>query len=87
MLTEAMSEHGESWADVESCTLTEEQLDMVFDPGYGDYEGRPFTLWTVKRVYFPSGYDGAEDPASVARHPDGQPTDHVGGGSEWREPK
>ena len=78
-LTGALSLNGETWADVEAHTLTDEQLDARFDHGYGGTEGAPFTLWTKKRVYFPGQYDGAEWVASVARHPDGKPTDHVGG--------
>ena len=79
-LTEAMQEHGETWADVEAHTLTEEQLDARFDHGYGGEEGAPFTLWTKNRVYFPGCYDGSEWVASVARNPDGKATEHVGGG-------
>jgi hypothetical protein len=56
----AMREHSESWNDVESCTLTEEELNVPFDIGYGQSEGSPFTLWTKSRVYFPAVYDGAE---------------------------
>lgn len=77
-LTEAMQEHGESWADVASHTLSAD-LDTVFDSGYGHAEGVPFTLWTTRRVYFPVVYDGREWVESVARDPDGVATVHVGG--------
>lgn len=79
MITEALAEQGETWADVEACTLSEAALDAVFDDGYGVPKGQPFTVWTPKRVYFPAQYDGREWVASVARHPDGQPTEHIGG--------
>lgn len=79
-LNEEMANHGESWGDVESHTLTDEQLDRCFDDGYGIEEGDAFTLWTKNRVYFPAVYDGSEWVASVARHPDGKATAHVGGG-------
>ena len=79
-LTEAMNHNGETWQDVEACTLSESQLDVTFDHGYGGENGSPFTLWTKHRVYFPACYDGSEWVASVARNPNGEPTNHVGGG-------
>jgi hypothetical protein len=69
----------ESWKDVVSCTLTEEELDVKFDSGFGGSEGKPFTVWTTKSVYFPVVYDGAESVGCVSRNPDGQPTEHWGG--------
>jgi hypothetical protein len=80
MLTEALQDHGETWDDVESHTLTQTQLDRLFDSGLGKTAGAPFTLWTRARVYFPACYDGAEWVDSVARHPDGIPTEHIGKG-------
>jgi hypothetical protein len=70
---------GDSWANVESSTLSESELNREFDSDYSSTEGAPFTVWTARRVYFPVQYDGAEWVASVARHPDGKPTNHVGG--------
>ena len=70
---------GESWKDIESCTLTDSELDISFDNGYGGSEGLPFTVWTKQRGYFPLVYDGAEWVGSVSRHPDGKPTPHQGG--------
>lgn len=78
-ITLEMDERGESFADVEANTLTDDQLDAKFDHGYGVAKGSPFTLWTKNRVYFPVVYDGSEWVASVSRHPDGKPTWHVGG--------
>lgn len=80
LISGEMKDYGESWDDIESCTLTDEQLDQSFDPGYGREEGDPFTVWTAKRVYFPACYDGSEWCTSVSRHPDGERTSHVGGG-------
>lgn len=74
-----MGAYGESLSDAVASTLTEEQLDTEFDDGYGGSEGCPFTVWTPKRVYFSAVYDGSEWVASVARHPDGHPTRHIGG--------
>jgi len=79
-LTKAMQSHGETWGDVESCTLTDEQLHAKFDHGYGGTLGEPFTLWTKGRVYFPVQYDGSEWVESVPRNPDGKATPHFGGG-------
>jgi hypothetical protein len=75
-----MEDRGEGWVDVEASTLSEEELDLVFDDGYGSRDGTPFTIWTKLRVYFPAVYDGGEWVASVARNPDGKATPHVGGG-------
>ena len=75
-----MTRYDDSWDNVVSCTLTEEELCKKFDDGYGSHEGKPFTLWTKTRVYFPLVYDGAEWVGSVSREPDGIPTTHFGGG-------
>lgn len=81
-IIEAMKVRGENWTDVEACTLTDAQLDVEFDDGYGCVNGKSFTLWTKRRVYFPVVYDGAEWCASVPRHPDGmEATRHAGGGA------
>lgn len=79
LITEALEDNGESWDDVVSHTLSEDEMDKDFDEGYGAVEGCAFTLWTQKRVYFPTQYDGSEDVESVARCPDGKPTCHIGG--------
>lgn len=79
MITTAMREHGESWGDVEACTLDSAALDVAFDVGSGSVRGPPFTLWTRARVYFPACCNGEEWAASVPRHPCGEATEHVGG--------
>ena len=78
LITNEMEEHHDAWENVVSCTLNDDLLDVSFYANYGDPEGAPFTLWTVTRVYFPVVYDGLEWCASVARHPDATPTEHVG---------
>ena len=75
-----MTRYDDSWDNVVSCTLTEEELCKKFYDDYGLPEGKPFTLWTKTRVYFPVVYDGAEWVGSVSREPDGIPTTHFGGG-------
>jgi hypothetical protein len=61
------------------CTLTEEELDIEFDCGFGGSKGLSFTLWTTWWVYFPCKYDGAEWCGSVSRNPTKIPTRHQGG--------
>jgi hypothetical protein len=79
LLKNRMLSLGESWEDVVSTTLTDEQADKEFSDDYGGKEGDPFTVWTRERVYFPGIYDGAEWVASVPRNPCDEATDHVGG--------
>lgn len=78
-ITATLTDCGETWKDVESCTLTDDEMAESFNSGFGGTEGLPFTVWTVKRVYFPICYDGSEWVGSVARNPDGKPTEHQGG--------
>lgn len=61
------------------CTLTEEQLDIEFDDGYGGTNGLPFTAWTDNYVYFPLQYNGSEWCGSVRRNPCDVSTNHQGG--------
>lgn len=79
MISDEMVEHGDEWREVVACTLTENELDAKFDRGYGGSEGKPFTLWTSTRVYFPVVYDGAEWVGSAPRHPCDEATNHQGG--------
>ena len=74
-----LAKHGESFADIVSITLSEDELLKEFDSGYGSVAGKAFTAWTHNRVYFPTAYDGAEWVRSVSRSPDGWPTPHIGG--------
>lgn len=74
-----MHEQKETWRDVEACTMTDAELSALFDAGFGSAEGKPFTLWTKRRVYFPVEYDGSETVRSVARNPDEVPTEHISG--------
>lgn len=75
-----MAKHGETLKDIEANTMTRKEMNEEFDNGYGGKEGIPFTVWTKQSVYFPICYDGAEWVGRVARHPDGQATEHQGGG-------
>ena len=73
-------ENNDSFANIESSTMTDQEMNEEFDNGYGGTEGKPFTLWTKEFVYFPICYDGAEWVGSVSRNPNGRPTEHKGGG-------
>ena len=79
LLEDAMQERGETLADLESNTLTDADMVKDFDSEHYGIEGKPFTAWTAKTVYFPVCFDGAEWVGSVSRHPDGKPTAHQGG--------
>jgi len=77
LITQALHSENESWEEVVSKTISDEELNVMFDNGFGCTEGITFTVWTKNRVYFPSEYDGAEGVASVSRNPDGKPTPHI----------
>lgn len=80
LINENMKEHGLTWADIIATTLTEKELDFMFDNGYGGSNGYHFTAWTKDRVFFPVQYDGAEWVGSAPRNPCDEKTEHVGGG-------
>ena len=62
-----------------ACTLTEAELDVEFDDGYGAPEGKPFGAWCALYVYFPVIYDGAENVGRAPRYPCNEATPHQGG--------
>ena len=78
LITEAQNA-AEDWSSVVKCTLSDNELDTEFDAGFGGSNGKPFTLWTEDRVYFPAVYDGSEWVASAPRNPCDEVTFHVGG--------
>ena len=61
-------------------TLTEEEMDVEFDGGFGLVKGRPFTAWSENFVYFPIEYDGQESIGSAPRNPCDYVSRHQGGG-------
>lgn len=79
LIKDELKTRGDSWDNIVSMTLTEDDLDKEFNTCFGGIEGIPFTVWTKNRVYFPVVYDGAEWVESVSRNPDGLPTEHIGG--------
>ena len=76
-ITKELETQREAWADVVHNTLSESDMDVKC-LGHGDL-CKPFTLWTIKRVYFPATYDANEWVASVPRDPCDEVTKHVGG--------
>ena len=82
LITKEMKYHKETWEDVVYCTLSNTQLDIMFNYGFSEKwtEGAPFTLWTHQRVYFPVGFDGYESVASAPRFPSNEAMRHVEGG-------
>jgi hypothetical protein len=80
LIFKEMKQHKESFSNVVKCTLSDQELEEKFDDGWGGLKGKPFTLWTEKRVYFPVQYDGSEWVSSVPRNPCNEETKHVGCG-------
>lgn len=68
MLKEIMEKDGEIF-DEKICTLTNDELLIEFDAGFGATEGKPFTAWGKNWVYFPLEYDGAEGIGHAPRFP------------------
>ena len=60
-------------------TLSDKELDVEFDDGFGGSEGKPFTAWSYDYVYFPVVYDGAEWVGRAPRNPCPEATEHMGG--------
>ena len=78
MLIEAFKETGDDFSKMKT-TLSNEELLEDFDSGYGGSEGKPFTSWGEKYVYFPIVYDGAEWVGYAPRNVCKIKTSHLGG--------
>ncbi len=68
----------DTWDNVVETTLSSNDLDLEFDSGYGRPEGKPVTLWTKDRVYYPIVYDGSEWVSSAPRNPCTEACEHKG---------
>lgn len=81
-LTRTMESTKETLKDIKVNTMTEEEMDVEFDRGFGGTNGIPFTIWTKNYVYFPAKYDGSEWVACIKRNPGKNPkaTNHIGHG-------
>ncbi len=78
MLEEAFEINGDDFSKMKT-TLSEEELKIEFDTGYGSILGKPFTAWGEKYVYFPVGYDGSECVGYAPRNVCDIKTMHWGG--------
>lgn len=81
LITKEMDRHGDTWGSIVDLVIeggSVECFDDKFDDGLGLEEGKPFTVWTTDRVYFPVWYDGSEWVWSASREPDGVAMTHVG---------
>lgn len=77
LLRKELENQKESFTDILYNSMTEEEMDVKFDAGFGSHEGIPFTVWTKKRVYFPKEYDGSEWVESAPRDPCDEKMGHV----------
>ena len=78
MLIAAFEETGDNFNNLKT-TLSKEELEVKFDSGYGASEGKPFTAWGDKYVYFPVVYDGSEWVGFAPRNICDIKTKHWGG--------
>ena len=69
---DALVDNGESFDDVVRMAVDPDALDVRHD-------GRPFTVWTSNRVYFPGVFEFDAWVASVPRHPCEERAQAVGG--------
>ena len=82
LISDHLYEHGETEDDIVFSTLSDEEMDRLFDSYRGWEKHNGFRAWTYNRVLFPVVYDGCECVASVLRNPDLDPdtdVDHIGG--------
>lgn len=77
-IKEVMEENGDDYSELIT-TLSKEELKIKFNDNFGSENGKPFTGWTEKFVYFPVTYDGSEWVECVPRNPCDTATYHVGG--------
>lgn len=67
-LKDAFERTGDDFNKIET-TLSDGEMDVQFDDGYGSDEGMSFTVWGEKYVYFPLEYDGSEYVGWAPRNP------------------
>lgn len=71
-VADEMKDHGESWTDVVASVPSASEFAREHDFGCGDTFA--FTVWTHRRVYFSTTYDGTPGCDSVPRHPSDEAT-------------
>ncbi|MBL4940366.1 MAG: hypothetical protein JKY81_01735 [Colwellia sp.] len=78
LIEQEMDDRGDKGPIIHN-SLTDNEMLVEFNDGYGGSEGIPFTAWTDARVYFPVVYDGSEWVGSAPRNPNNEETPHIGG--------
>lgn len=78
MLVFEMSCNDDEFKNIECCTLNSKELDVEFNDSERSINGKPFTCWTMDRVYFSSTYDGCESVESIPRNPSPEEPRHIG---------
>lgn len=78
LVGELLKENNETWDDVVSNTMSEEEMMQEFSayPSYDRPMGCPFTIWTSRWVYFPGHCEEWEWVSCVSRNPNNKPTKH-----------
>ena len=79
LLRECFAQTGDDFSEM-VCTLSQDGLHAMFDDDLGVIEGKPFTAWGERYVYFPVTSDGAEWVGYAPRNPCDIVTPHQGGG-------
>ena len=71
LIEDELHKHGETWDDVEFCTMPERRMNKLRQLSRHSCDGVPFNLWTKTRVYFPVLSDemGIVHIESVPRNP------------------
>ena len=75
LILEEMEEYGDTLPIIHS-TLSQEEMDRYFYPGYGASTSVPVNAWTKNRVYFCIRYDGSDSIGSVPREPSDEKAIH-----------
>lgn len=84
-LAEELDRRGETEADITGLAPGADALIAPFDRFGTPIRG--FTVWTAKRVYFPTVYDSFPSVQSVAREPCTEITFQVNGGQDDEPPR
>lgn len=71
LIEDELHKHGETWDDVEFCTMPERRMNKLRQLSRHSCDDVPFNLWTKTRVYFQVISDefGIVHIESVPRNP------------------
>lgn len=59
------------------CTISDTELDTLFQPTHEDTQGLPFRAWSEKRIYFSTAFYNYQCVNSVSILPSGEPIAHI----------